>query len=55
VFVPKLSAADENGRWIVEGLEPKLESAIQELMKLLPAAPSGLPQRPAAPVKSEEQ
>jgi tricorn protease len=38
---------------VLRGSDPQLERGVQELMKLLPATPGGLPQRPAAPVKSE--
>ncbi len=38
---------------VLRGRDPQLERGVQELMKLLPAAPRGLPQRPAAPIKTE--
>jgi tricorn protease len=38
---------------VLNGRDPQLERGVQELMKLLPAAPRGLPERPAAPVKTE--
>ncbi len=37
---------------VMQGHDPQLERAIQELMKLLPAEPRGLPPRPAPPVKT---
>jgi tricorn protease len=38
---------------VLQGRDPQLERGVQELMKLLPARPAGLPQRPAEPVKTE--
>jgi tricorn protease len=38
---------------VLKGHDPQLERGIQELMKLLPATPGGLPRRPASPIKSE--
>lgn len=38
---------------VMKGHDPQLERGIQELLKLLPANPGGLPHRPASPVKSE--
>jgi tricorn protease len=38
---------------VLKGHDPQLERGVQELMKLLPAVPTGLPERPAAPVKTE--
>jgi tricorn protease len=38
---------------VLNGHDPQLERGVEELMKLLPAQPSGLPPRPAAPVKTE--
>jgi tricorn protease len=38
---------------VLKGHDPQLERGIQELLKLLPATPGGLPHRPASPVKSE--
>jgi tricorn protease len=37
---------------VLKGHDPQLERGVRELMKLLPAAPSGLPQRAAPPVKT---
>jgi tricorn protease len=37
---------------VLEGHDPQLERGVQELMKLLPATPAGLPQRAAPPVKT---
>jgi tricorn protease len=37
---------------VLKGYDPQLQRGIEELMKLLPAAPAGLPQRPAPPVKT---
>jgi tricorn protease len=37
---------------VLQGRDPQLERGVEELMKLLPASPAGLPRRPAAPVKS---
>jgi len=39
---------------VMKGRDPQLERGISELMKLLPAAPAGLPQRAAPPVKTGE-
>jgi tricorn protease len=38
---------------VLGGHDPQLERAVEELMKQLPASPAGLPERPAAPVKTE--
>jgi tricorn protease len=38
---------------VLKGHDPQLERGVLELMKLLPAAPAGLPQRPAAPIKTQ--
>ena len=38
---------------VLQGRDPQLERGVEELMKLLPATPGGLPQRPAPPVKTE--
>jgi tricorn protease len=37
---------------VLKGHDPQLERGVQELMKLLPAIPAGLPQRAAPPVKT---
>ncbi|MGB6306870.1 MAG: S41 family peptidase [Steroidobacteraceae bacterium] len=37
---------------VLKGRDPQLERGVQELMKLLPGAPAGLPQRAAPPVKT---
>lgn len=38
---------------IMKGRDPQLERGVEELMKLLPATPVGLPQRAAPPIKIE--
>jgi len=38
---------------VMHGRDPQLERGVQELMRLLPVAPRGLPERPAAPIKTE--
>jgi tricorn protease len=38
---------------VLQGHDPQLERGVVELMKLLPRAPAGLPERPAAPIKTE--
>jgi tricorn protease len=38
---------------VLEGHDPQLERGVEELMKLLPASPGALPERPAAPVETE--
>jgi hypothetical protein len=38
---------------VMKGHDPQLERGVSELMKLLPATPSGLPKRAAPPVKTE--
>jgi tricorn protease len=38
---------------VLQGHDPQLERGVQELMKLLPATPAGLPKRAAPPVKTE--
>ena len=38
---------------VMKGHDPQLERGVSELMKLLPAAPGGLPKRAAPPVKTE--
>src|SRR5450631_1726357 len=37
---------------VLKGRDPQLERGVEELMKLLPATPAGLPERPAPPVKT---
>jgi len=37
---------------VMHGSDPQLERGIEELMKLLPPAPSGLPGKPAPPIKT---
>jgi tricorn protease len=44
---------EEDPMEVLQGHDPQLERGVAELMKLLPAQPSGLPSRPAAPVKTE--
>ncbi len=38
---------------VLKGHDPQLERGVEELMKLLPGAPAGLPERPAPPIKTE--
>jgi tricorn protease len=38
---------------VMKGRDPQLERGVEELMKRLPAAPTGLPERPAPPIKTE--
>jgi tricorn protease len=38
---------------VIKGRDPQLERGVEELMKLLPATPAGLPARPAPPIKTE--
>jgi tricorn protease len=38
---------------VLQGHDPQLERGIEELMKRLPATPTGLPERPAPPIKTE--
>jgi tricorn protease len=44
---------DQDPVAVLKGHDPQLERAVQELMKLLPTTPGGLPQRPAPPIKFE--
>jgi tricorn protease len=44
---------DQDPVAVLNGHDPQLECGIQELLKLLPAVPGGLPHRPASPIKSE--
>jgi tricorn protease len=44
---------DQDPVAVLDGHDPQLERAVEELMKLLPAAPGGLPERPAPPIKTE--
>jgi hypothetical protein len=37
----------------MKGHDPQLERGVEELMKLLPRTATGLPGRPAAPIKTE--
>jgi tricorn protease len=37
---------------VLKGHDPQLERGVQELLQRLPAAPAGLPQRSAAPIKT---
>ena len=43
---------DEDPIEVMKGRDPQLERGIAELMKRLPATPTGLPERPAAPIKT---
>lgn len=38
---------------VLKGRDPRLERGVEELMKLLPANPVGLPRRSAPPIKTE--
>jgi tricorn protease len=38
---------------VLKGRDPQLERGVEELMKLLPATPTGLPHRSPPPVKTE--
>jgi tricorn protease len=38
---------------VLGGHDPQLERGVAELMRQLPAQPSGLPPRPASPIKTE--
>jgi tricorn protease len=38
---------------VLKGHDPQLERGVEELMRLLPATPGGLPERPAPPIKTE--
>ncbi len=38
---------------VLKGRDPQLERGVEEHMKLLPAAPAGLPRRSAPPIKTE--
>ena len=40
---------------VLNGHDPQLERGVAELLKSLPPAPTGLPQRPAPPIKTEAQ
>jgi tricorn protease len=44
---------DQDPVAVLKGHDPQLERGVEELMKLLPAAPAGLPGRPAPPIKTE--
>ena len=44
---------DQDPVEVLHGRDPQLERGVDELLKLLPAAPTGLPQRPAPPIKTE--
>jgi tricorn protease len=46
---------DQDPVSVLKGHDPQLERGIQELMKLLPDTPGGLPRRPAPPIKTEAQ
>jgi tricorn protease len=43
---------EQNPVEVLKGRDPQLERGVQELMKLLPATPAGLPHRDAPPVKT---
>jgi len=49
---PDIEVAND-AKSVIEGRDPQLERGVAELMKLLPAVPRGLPERPPAPVKTE--
>jgi len=44
---------DQDPVEILKGHDPQLERGVQELMKLLPAVPTGLPRRLLPPIKTE--
>jgi tricorn protease len=44
---------DQDPVEVLHGRDPQLERGVQELLKLLPATPTGLPERPAPPIKTE--
>jgi tricorn protease len=44
---------DQDPIAVLEGRDPQLQRGVEELMKLLPATPTGLPERPAPPIKTE--
>jgi tricorn protease len=44
---------DQDPVAVLKGHDPQLERGVEELMKLLPIAPAGLPGRPAPPIKTE--
>jgi tricorn protease len=44
---------DQDPVAVLKGHDPQLERGVEELMKLLPGQPAGLPGRPAPPVKTE--
>ena len=44
---------DQDPVAVLKGHDPQLERGVQELMKLLPGQPAGLPGRPAPPIKTE--
>ncbi|MGO8856337.1 MAG: S41 family peptidase [Steroidobacteraceae bacterium] len=44
---------DQDPIEVLEGRDPQLQRGVEELMKLLPATPTGLPERPAPPIKTE--
>jgi tricorn protease len=44
---------EQNPVEVGNGRDPQLERGVEELMKLLPATPTGLPERPSPPIKTE--
>ncbi len=44
---------DQDPIEVLEGRDPQLQRGVEELMKLLPATPTGLPERPAPPIKTQ--
>jgi tricorn protease len=44
---------DQDPVEVLHGRDPQLERSVEELLKLLPAMPNGLPERPAPPIKTE--
>ena len=44
---------EQNPIDVLQGHDPQLERGAEELMKLLPVTPAGLPLRPAPPIKTE--
>ncbi len=46
-------AVEQDPVEVLHGHDPQLERGVEELLKLLPATPNGLPGRPTPPIKTE--
>lgn len=53
IYVAEFGHAGAFGHSMIEGRDPQLEHSVAQSMRRLPPHPAALPDRPAAPVKTE--